>query len=290
MTYDLFVPPCLLRVQTWFAQAITNPLIDQQHSNPITVNGEALSIEAAQYIADGPKLLAHQRLEIYNQQYWWRLFKQLQASFPLVSSLFGHNDFNEIFANPYLSAHPPQGWFLNDICRQFCQWVNENYCDTDLPLISRCAHFDYAFENAFHAKEMPSISSYKGKGKSNNRLLQIPLNLQPHMTLLNAPYDLCLFREEILKKGPEYWLNNHFPTLNKERDFFFVVYRNSNHNCCWEELSEGEYLFLSLIDNRSIKSCCEWIEKEEISINSIGLNLDVWMQKWISNNWLTPSS
>src|SRR4051812_44875922 len=107
MAFDAAVPTQLKRMQEWFASIITRPVDEESRINPLSPEGVPMEQEACRYITPSATLLPAQRIQIYNQQYWWRLLSIMHELYPLVTRLFGHRDFNQTIAIPYLVKYPP---------------------------------------------------------------------------------------------------------------------------------------------------------------------------------------
>ena len=60
----------------------------------------------------GPHLTAQQRIGLYNQQYWFRLFTIMQEQYPTVTRLFGFGSYNREIAEPFLLRFPPNHWAI----------------------------------------------------------------------------------------------------------------------------------------------------------------------------------
>lgn len=108
MTFDAKVPFKLKKTQLWFGSIIGRPIDEDSKMNPISPAGQPIEIEACDFIRPSPTLRPAQRIQIYNQQYWWRLLSSMHETFPLVTRLFGYHDFNKIIAIPYLVKFPPE--------------------------------------------------------------------------------------------------------------------------------------------------------------------------------------
>jgi hypothetical protein len=100
------VPIYLLSTQKWFASIITRPITSESQMNPISPSGRLMSEEAKEFISPNHKLSSDQRIQIYNQQYWWRLFSILHQNFPVLTRLFGYTDINHSIGMPFLSKYP----------------------------------------------------------------------------------------------------------------------------------------------------------------------------------------
>ena len=212
MTYDTHVPDKLKSIQQWFGNIIGRPIDDKSRMNPVSPSGQPMEIEAANYIAPSPTLRPAQRIELYNQQYWWRLLNTMQEGFPLVTRLFGFYEFNHVIAVPYLVKYPPRHWSLSFLGDRLSRWATEEYTADDKSLIINAIELDWAFNFSFIAPELPSLSQNELKDSSST-LLQTPLYTQPHLHLFALDCDLFPFRGEFLKQTPDYWVENDFPQL-----------------------------------------------------------------------------
>ena len=237
--------PCQLKsTQEWFASVITNRLGENNIIQPYTTHGTLIAEEAAHYIVPSPNLRPHERMQIYNQQYWWRLLNTLHANFPLVTRLFGCHAFNEKIGIPYLLKYPPNHWSLNLLGERLPKWITECYNEPDQSLIQNAASLDWAFMASFIAAQSPSPDLGQLLKENPEKLLSQPFYLQPHMNLFSWEYDLLTFRSSFLKQEPDYWVEHRFPDLPKGKTYFFVLYRNMNNQLAWREINKGEFLLL----------------------------------------------
>jgi hypothetical protein len=291
--FDQKVPKKLKKTQIWFGSIIGRPMDEDSRMNPLSPSGQSLELEAAHYIKPSPTLRPAQRIEIYNQQYWWRLLSTLQEAFPLVTRLFGYHDFNKSIAIPYLMKYPPLHWSLNYLGDNMPQWADSNYQGDDRAIVCNSIHLDAAFGQAFIAPQSPPITAENLPVPRNPiSLLDKLLTIQPHISLFKWPYNLIDFRNEILKQDPEYWLENDFPKLQKGHSYYFVLYRNPQNQVACKEISEGEYDLLSQFKKgTSIEKACEWLETQNKEIFQEAMSLlSRWLENWIVLNWLTYPS
>jgi hypothetical protein len=285
MTFDAKVPVNLKETQKWFAGIITRPIDEDSHMNPISPAGIPMVEEAPLYIAPSHTLQPAQRIELYNQQYWWRLLNTLQEVYPLVLRLFGYHDFNQSIGIPYLVKYPPCHWSLVVLGDYLPQWVQEEYRASDRQLILDATKIDHAFNACFIA---PAFEKINDVGNAE-ALLSQTLYLQPYVQLFSMDYHLFQFRKEFLLQEPEYWIENDFPKLARERTYYFVLYRNRNNDLCWNEISEGEYRLLSQFrQGTSIDNACQWLEWQSGTLyEEAHKHLHLWFQEWTARGWLT---
>jgi hypothetical protein len=74
----------LLELQRKMAAAITRPLTTGYEMQEETEDGRFMSIEAESFIKPSARATSFERLEIYNQQYWFRVMSALRdlAKYP----------------------------------------------------------------------------------------------------------------------------------------------------------------------------------------------------------------
>lgn len=203
--YDDQVPFNLLNLQKWFASRITEPLVDEKMQ---------LQDGVDEHIKPSQKLTANERLQIYHQQYWWRLLTTLQKNYPLLTRLFGYSDFNEEIALPYLCQNRPRHFSITELGHNLPNWLQIAYKKEDQKLVYHAALLDLAYQQL-------ATSALSEK----------------HLEL---PFDLISFRNKMLEKDVVYWQENDFPKLTK--GFYrFKLLRNEQNQIVAQRLGvKGE--------------------------------------------------
>ena len=249
----------------WFSQVLRRPLIHGQEP-------QALDSTVKRYISPGPKLTASQRIGIYNQQYWWRLLKVMQESFPLIARLFGTLPFRTEIATPFLCACAPDNWNLDYLGARLPQWLDDHYKGSDKAFVVSAAQIDWAFTRQFTAGQRP-LGDLSRAGEDK-------IYLQPTASLWTLDYDLFPFRETLLQFPVEHWLENPFPALGKEGPYVYCLYRTSLGHLLWQPLSAAQYqLLCAFTQGMALTEAFAGIEAgEEVAI---------WFQEWTAWNWIT---
>lgn len=275
--------------QEWFASIITNPLGENGIIQSHTSNGLEIAEEAARYIVPSPTLQPHQRIQIYNQQYWWRLLNTLHSNFPLVTRLFGSLNFNDKIGIPYLMHYPSQHWSLYELGKHLPKWIQEFYQEPDKMLVYHAACLDWAFTASFIAPQFPPLDLTQINETNSENWLFCPFYLQPHIHLFIWEYDLLTFRINFLKKEVDYWMHHRFPKLNKHKTYRFVLYRNHKNNISWRAISQSEQLLLEKFQAGStLTDACEYLENQETTVYEYAAkHLQKWIQEWTQAGWLT---
>lgn len=290
MTYDEKVPLQLKREQQWFGAIIGRPIDEDSRMNPVSPTGQLMEEEAALHIAPSPTLRPAQRIQIYNQQYWWRLLNTLHESFPLVTRLFGYFDFNRTIGIPYLTKYPPRHWSLALLGDRLSQWCLEDYHAPDKKLVVQAIELDWAFSHSFIVGAVVPLNSEQMAAQDGSEaVFDKVLYLQPYVHLFEYSYDLFKYRLDFLLQDPDYWLNHEFPILECSRPYYYLLHRNPKNEISWKEISKGEYLILSLFQKgTSIEKVCEWLEGQDPELCQTAMEkLQLWFHEWTQRGWLS---
>jgi Putative DNA-binding domain len=279
--FDSKIPSKLLSIQQWFASIITRPIDADSQMQPIAPSGRPLSEEAMEIIAPSLTLTSDKRIQIYNQQYWWRLLSILHQNFPLLTRLFGYNDFNISIGMPFLTKHPSYHWSISKLGDQLPSWLEEHYTAQDKTLILLSAQIDWAYQDLFFAP--PPVNQ-----DSSHDLLPKKMRLQKHVKLFALPFDLFSFRNAFLRESVEYWTESDFPLLPKEKKYFFLLYRHQKNSVLYKEIQEGHWIFLHSIENGStMEEACAHLEKLGGSVYEEACSfLQEWTRECMQENWL----
>lgn len=224
------------------------------------------------HITPSPTLTPEQRIEIYNQQYWYRLLAILHEDFPLLVRLFGYRDFNQIIGVPYLTAYPPKSWSLNKVPTNILKWFDQSYHQNDREIVRLAAEIDLAYHDSFIAKNVPPLQG------DPEKLFTKQLKLQPHLHLIHANRDLLPHRQTFLNQEVEYWIDAPFPNISHE-ETYYAIFRTKNMRIAYKTLSPKEFNCLKSIEQgKNLQEICNQTPSEE---------LPFWIQEWSMRHWLT---
>lgn len=289
MTFDSKVPAQLKLAQQWFGSIIGRPIDEDSRINPISPSGNPIEMEAAEIIAPSPTLRPAQRIQIYNQQYWWRLLNILHEAFPSLTRVFGYYEFNRSIGIPYLVKYPPSHWSLVKIGDKLAPWIHEEYHGANKELVDIVAKLDWAFCYSFVAEQLPPINLEAiSDEKETDVILSKLLYTQPHLHLLEMPFDAFKFRIEFLAHPPEFWQEHDWPKIEREKKYYFALYRNRRNEISWKEIAEGEFLLLKLFQKGStIDDACDWLDGQSEELCQEAMQkLQEWFKDWTSRGWL----
>lgn len=293
MTFDRTIPDALKKTQQWFGSIISRPIDMNSQMNPTSPSGIPMIEEALQYISPGPVLRSDQRIELYNQQYWWRLLSTMHEAFPFATRLFGYHDFNQLLSVPYLTKYPPRHWSLNLLGDRFPKWIQEDYHAPDKSLIYQVAQIDWAYGFSFCSEQHPALdfSNLPSPGDLSS-ITDKTLYLQSHIHLFMLDSNLFAARDEFLKQDPDFWIENDFPEVkrfDKEQKGYYVLFRDTRNNMGVETITRTEYELLKLFEKgASIDHACDWLERQDKKLHQeADSHLHLWFQQWIIRQWFT---
>lgn len=289
--YDPTLPKKLKATQEWFASIITRPISDHNQINPTAPSGRPIVKEAPDFICASPTLEPYQRMEIYCQQYWWRLLKILHENCPFVLRLFGYTGFNQTIAVPFLAKYPPDHWSLYKLGDRLPQWIREEYRAKDKSLVLDAARIDCAYMQNFYVERLPALQ-VPTDATELEKLLDIPMYHQPYLHLFSFNDHLFPFRDKfVLPDDGDHWIDRDFPTLKKGKNYV-ILYRTTVHNNQeWKEIPEAAYHYLNCFKKPcSLNQSLHWVESQSgPQSDEIVSNLRNWLQEWIVLGWLAKA-
>jgi hypothetical protein len=144
---------------------------------------QAASAEVAdRLVKPNDRLTAFERLQIYNQQYWWRLLSALGEDFRGLRAVLGERKFDKL-AVAYLEACGSHSWTLRNLGSQLVPFLeaHPDFIKPRVELALDVARVEWARVLAFDDPEKPSLTAKQIARSSADRLR---LGLQPYLNLL----------------------------------------------------------------------------------------------------------
>jgi hypothetical protein len=163
-----------------FQQAIAGTLF-----RPLTRDEGMQSTGAAvaeRLVKPNDRLTAFERLQIYNQQYWWRLLGSFGEDFRGLRAVLGERKFERL-AVAYLEACGSHSWNLRNIGSQLVSFLEANPALTHprSALALDVARVEWARVLAFDDPDKPVLTAKQIAKTPADRLR---LGLQPYISLL----------------------------------------------------------------------------------------------------------
>jgi hypothetical protein len=177
--------PDLAALQRQMADAVMRPLTKNETMQKRDTSGASIAKQADTFIKPNDRLTSFERLEIYNRQYWFRLFSSFEEDFPGVKSLVGTRRF-EALMRAYLEAHPSRSFTLRNLGSSLVEWLKQNpqYAGPNAESVIAMAALEWAHIEAFDNERREPITAEQIVSIGDDSRLA----LQPYLRLLDLPY------------------------------------------------------------------------------------------------------
>ena len=106
----------LAQLQRQMATAVMRPLTRNETMQQRDGSGNSVAAEVSSFIKPNDRLTSFERLEIYNRQYWFRIFSSFEEDFPGLKSIVGVRRFERLM-RAYLEANPSRSLLCATLVR-----------------------------------------------------------------------------------------------------------------------------------------------------------------------------
>lgn len=177
-------PPVDLReIQHRMAACIMQPITRDERMRRRRASGPSSQQEADSIIRPNDRLSSFERLEIYNRQYWFRLYTSLQEDFPGLQAVVGARRFQRIMRD-YLTDCPSTSFTLRNLGSRLTVWLADHpgHTEPHTRLAREMAHLEWAHIESFDNPAWPPLTPRQMAAIGEDTLL----TLQPHLRLVEA--------------------------------------------------------------------------------------------------------
>lgn len=181
----------LLAFQRLMAAAVIRPLDSGSNLQSKWIDGRPMETVAAEFIKPNDRLTAFERLQLYNQMYWYRLFDAIRDDCPGLLAALGERAFGRL-AQAYLAENPSRSFTLRNLCSRLVPFIlgHPGLTAPRTALAVEVARFEWAQTVAFDGEARPAIPPAKLARTSPDKLR---LGLQPYVTLLQLRHPIDTF-------------------------------------------------------------------------------------------------
>jgi hypothetical protein len=167
------------------AAAVMRPLTKSETMRRRGAGGHSVETEADSFIKPNDRLTSFERLEIYNRQYWFRLFSSFEEDFPGVKAIVGARRFDRLM-RAYLEANPSHSFTLRNLGSTLVTWLtgNSHYAEPHAEAAIAMAALEWAHIEAFDNAKLPPLMPEAIAALTDESRLA----LQPFVRLLASPY------------------------------------------------------------------------------------------------------
>jgi hypothetical protein len=178
-------PTGLHEIQRRMAAAVMHPLTRSETMPRKRHDGTSNKSEADAIIKPNDRLSSFERLEIYNRQYWFRLYSAFEEDFPGLQAIVGRPKFDALM-RAYLTDCPSESFTLRNLGSRLEGWLVQHpeHLGPHPQLALDMVRVEWAHIEAFDSEERPRLSAKKLAGIDENSTLR----LQPHLRVLALSY------------------------------------------------------------------------------------------------------
>jgi len=190
-------PQKLADLQKIMAQALMRPLTGGDRMQKTWIDGSPTEQIVRDFIKPNDRLSSFERIQIYNQQYWWRLLASFAEDFNGLRAVLGPRKFDRL-AVAYLETFGSESWTMRNLGRQLVDFLRAHpeLTAPHTALALDLARVEWARVIAFDGPEKPVVEPESIARTPADRLR---LELQPYITLLELSHPV----DELLLKLKE---------------------------------------------------------------------------------------
>ncbi len=279
----------LAEIQGAITQELMRPLGRGDRIDP------AATETAQALIRPNTKLTALERLQIYSQQYWWRLRGNFSEDFRGLRAVLGERKFNHL-ATAYIQHHGSTSWNLRDLGQHIEAYLlgHPELTAPHEQLALDMARVEWARIEAFDGPAKPTLNPQKIAHIAPDRL---QLKLQPYISLLSLEYpidDLLgrLKRREIqtdsLSNAVSGQQTRRRLRLSARPAHIHLAVHRVDYIVYYKRLDAAAYRLLKAIaGGASLEAACEIaMQGTTVLPESFAAKVQTWFANWMSLGWL----
>ena len=284
--------PRLADIQRAMAHAVMRPLTPgegMQRANAGTAN---------EIIKPNDRLDSFERLQIYNQQYWWRLLGNFSEDFHGLRAVIGQRKFDRL-ATAYLESCPSMSWSLRDLGEKLESFIAEHphFVAPHEKLALEMVRVEWARIVAFDGPERPRLDPARIAKVAPEKL---KIGLQPYITLIEMwhPIDDLLgsLKESAIETGSVSNAVAATRTRRRKRllarprkaPLYLAVHRHELA-VYYKRLDPAAYCILTgLRDGKTLDDACAnaLAGSKELPEQSAA-KVQAWFANWMRLGWLS---
>jgi hypothetical protein len=280
--------PALTEIQCAIAGTLMQPLAPGER-----MRRESAAV-AERIIKPNDRLTSFERLQIYNQQYWWRLMASFRDDFRGLRAVLGERKFERLGV-AYLAACGSTSWNLRDLGQALESFLLQ-HPELTAPheqLSLDMVRVEWARVLAFDGPEKPTLDPAQlGAGAERLRI-----GLQPYLTLLELsfPVDRLLGRLRQRSQSSES-ASNAVATSTRSRPIrlsaraeagpIFLAVHRLDLSVYYKRLDPAAYRLLqALRGGATLGDACETAFAENVPPDAAA-KIQGWFATWMRFGWL----
>jgi hypothetical protein len=220
------------------------------------------------------------RIEIHREQFWLRHVSNLEEDYPTLGRVLGGLAFREV-AGDYLHVFPPRGWNLERLGKDLPSFLASARPNPSR-LACDAAHLDWAFMEAFAARDVPSFDDRVLATAAEDAWPGAQVRFHPSLQALAMSHAVHSLRESIQRGESQ--------DLPPRSETYVVVWRDPAFYLRSVAIERDAFhLLRALMENVTLGAACERVAAsrgEGADVDEIGRHIARWFQEWRANGWL----
>jgi hypothetical protein len=285
----------LEQLQRAVFEVTRQPLTPSEKIRPRLPDGRSVREIANALIKPNDRMTSFERLQVYSQQYWFRILASLSEDFPGLRSLIGKRKFERLSV-AYLNECPSQSFTLRNLGSRLEAWLQKHpeYVAGVERVAIDMVRLEWADIEAFDGLELPRITADDSGKLSGDTVFR----LQPHLHLLDVAYpvDQMLLRIRGLNSKSDTVSNAvlKFPrpssirrsSLPRPKKLHLAVYRLERTVYFKRLTRDGFALLQAMGEGKPLEKALEAsLLHSRRSVDRVSAQLKKWFQDWSYLGW-----
>ncbi len=285
----------LKELQRRMAAAVMQPLTRKETMVQRRKDGVRMEEESSAFIKPNDRLSSFERLEIYNRQYWFRLYTSFEEDYPGVQAVVGRAKFEGLM-RAYLTECPSESFSLRNLGSRLPQWLaaHTEWTEPRTQLALDMARLEWAHIEVFDEAALPAptpeaLSQIDGDSR---------LGLQPYLRFLRVHFPVDDLLIEVRNEaGSSDTSSNNASVARRTKvvrkvadlapaELFLALHRHEN-SVYYKRLHAEDFRMLELLQRGETLEAAIRAGFEESSIpeDEQAAFLEEAFQTWASLGW-----
>ncbi|MGH9775443.1 MAG: HvfC/BufC family peptide modification chaperone [Candidatus Acidiferrales bacterium] len=285
----------LLALQRRMARAVMTPLTPSERMRAVAPNGRRMRTVASEFIKPNDRLTSFERLEIYNRQYWFRIFSAFGEDFPGLRAVLGDHRFDAL-AKAYLTACPSRSFTLRNLGSRLEAWLRKHpaWVGPRQKLALDMVRLEWADIVAFDGKAGAPL---RREDLSGSDPVKLRLHLQPYISLLSQRYPVDDLLLEVRDHEDSGFASNAFAERRKRKRVnavarlkparIFLAVHRLDYSVYFRRLENEEFATLfALHEGKTLSRAVEeGFRMSQIPLDERAALAEEWFRNWAALGW-----
>ena len=278
-------------------RCIRQPLTRDEEMQREFSNGKSTAAIAETFIKPNDRLSSFDRLQIYNQQYWWRLLSSFAEDFRGLRAVLGDRKFDRL-AVAYIDACPSRSWTLRNLGARLGKFLaaHPELTAPRSQLALDVARVEWARTVAFDEAARRPLDPLRIAGRDPAGIF---VKLQPYISLLELAHPVDRLLAKLKRANDDQGASSNAVSASHRRrrlrldarpsrnPIFLAVHRLEN-SVYYKRLEPGAFrLLVALRTGKSLADACgaAFIGSKNLPEADASLVRE-WFSAWTQFGWL----